>query len=122
MDKTLTLQKMYPQMTYKDYVVEDNWSWPVLRWFNKDVEEPTLQEMQNVWNIMEQEKAVELEKLEKKEAIEKIASISEQLNLTAWTLDIVVDLLSVNNPEILQNPWIIESKQKLNQIKNILNN
>jgi len=66
-------------------------------------------------------KSIEDIKLEKKEAIEKIASISDQLNLTAWTLDIIVDILAVDNPEILQNPWIQQSKVKLNEIKNILN-
>jgi len=40
----------------------------------------------------------------------------------AWTLDIIVDLLAINNPELLTNPWIIESKSKLNEIKTILNN
>lgn len=68
-------------------------------------------------------KNIEFEtKLQKKEAIEKIASLSDQLNLTAWTLDIVVDLLAVNNPELLEHPWIIASKTKLNEIKTILNN
>lgn len=56
-----------------------------------------------------------------KEAINKIASLSDQLNLTAGTLHIIVDLLAMQNPELLVNPWIIESKRKLNEIKNILN-
>mgnify|MGYP003648607245 CR=1 FL=1 len=32
-----------------------------------------------------------------------------------------MNILVKTNPEILDNPWIIESKQKLNDIKNILN-
>lgn len=60
-------------------------------------------------------------KVEQKEAILKIASLSDQLNLTAGTLDLVVDLLAVTNPELLEHPWIIESKSKLNKIKTILN-
>lgn len=63
----------------------------------------------------------EKSKEQKKEEIEKIASISDQLNLTAGTLDIIVDLLAKDNPELLQHPWIIESKNKLNSIKEILN-
>ncbi len=60
-------------------------------------------------------------KQEKKEAIAKIATITDQLNLTAGTLDLVVDLLAQTNPNLLENPWIIESKEKLHWIKDILN-
>jgi hypothetical protein len=39
----------------------------------------------------------------------------------AWTIDILVDLLTANNPELLTNPWIVKSKNTLNWIKLILN-
>ena len=67
------------------------------------------------------EAQAELIKQTKASEIAKIASITDQINLTAWTLDIIVDLLAVNNPELLTNPWIIKSKEALNWIKTILN-
>ena len=72
--------------------------------------------------LVKKQAELELEAIKKEKAnqINKIATITDQLNLTAWTLDIIVDLLAINNPELLNNPWIIKSKQALNWIKEIL--
>lgn len=53
-------------------------------------------------------------KLEKKEAINKIATLSDQLNLLATVLDILTKWNT--------DPIILESKAKFAEIKTILNN
>ena len=74
------------------------------------------------WNLITTDEIEAIIKSKKdKIDILEIASISDQLNLTAWVLDIVVDYVAISNPEILKHEWIINSKAKLEKIKTILN-
>ncbi len=118
---TESILYIYPNLTMEDFEVFDDGKWPYIKWHNKEIEQPTQEEIEIAWIEVQKLQQAEMIKKEKAEQIGQIASISDQLNLTAWTLDIVVDLLAETNPEILEHPWIIESKNKLNEIKNILN-
>jgi len=71
-------------------------------------------------NIEEPKEKEEINKQIKEEQILKLATITDQINLMAWTLDIVVDELIKTNPELANNPWIKKSKATLNWIKTIL--
>ncbi len=74
------------------------------------------------WYKFVQEELSEADRieLEKKSAIEQIATLSDQLNLLASTLEIVVSYIEVDKPEIANEPIIIQSRQVLNWIKSIL--
>jgi len=72
--------------------------------------EPTNELIRQVWDIKQQ----------KKEAIDKIASLSDELNLLAHSLEVTIDIIAINNPEILVNPTIIKAKDVFSKIKVIL--
>ena len=115
MNITLSVLRLYPQlMFWVDFIVEDTWNWAEFKWYNKDIKQPTEQELQLAWNEILTEQEINKYKTEKKEAIEKIASISDQLNLIASVLDTITS----ENPN---TEIISEAKAKFSEIKNILN-
>lgn len=123
MEIYLAIKQIYPELTDNDFMVLDDnqWEWPYIKWYNTEIPQPTQSELETAW--LEFVKLQEQEQLKKQKAeeIAKIATITDQINLIAWTLDIIVDLLAETNPELLTNPWIVKSKEALNWIKNILN-
>ena len=122
MNITLAIKKIYPELIFNtDFNVTDKWNWPILTWNNIEIPQPTQAELETAWIEVEKEQNLALLKQEKATAINKIASLSDQLNLTAWITDMLVDLEIKRNPAFANEPWVIESKAKLNEIKSILN-
>lgn len=107
--ETLTQeQKIQLDLWYKIYLNENN---------KLVTEEPT-ENLSDEFIIYK----ANLIKKNKKVAIENIATLSDELNLLALSLEIVVDTIAISNPEILENPIIIDSKDKFEKIKEILSN
>ena len=66
MEITLAIKYIYPDLEFwTDFeVLDDNqWEWPYIKWYNKDIIQPTQEELLSAW--------VEVEKIQKKEEIIK---------------------------------------------------
>jgi len=50
-----TINKLYPTLDDNDFIVEDNWSWPELKWLNEEITEPTTEELDTAWVTVEAE-------------------------------------------------------------------
>ena len=73
------------------------------------------------WNLLVTDKiTAKIKAKQDKEDVLAIASLDEQINLTAWVLDVVVDTIAGDYPSILTNEWVIASKAKLAEIKEII--
>jgi len=98
-----------------DYEVVDNsdGKWPVLVWYNKELNQPTQEELRSAW--VEVEKKLKLEELKKQksEEINSIATLSDQLNLLA---DVCYILTEWNT-----EPKILEARKILENIRVVIN-
>ena len=63
MNKAQAIKYIYPELTDEDYIVQDDWKWPYIKWYNKTLPEPTISELETAW--------IEVDKLQKKEVILK---------------------------------------------------
>jgi len=61
-----------------------------------------------------------LNKKRKKEQIDKLASLTDQLNLLAKTLDVVVGRVENLDPTLSEEPTIIKAREVLTWIQTIL--
>ena len=78
-------------------------------------------EISDEWVVVSTETIVNKIATDKEKAkVLEVASLYEQVNLTAWVLDIVVDTISSDYPDILTNEWVITSKTKLEEIKTLI--
>ena len=70
MNITATILYIHPTLEFwVDFEVVDNWSWPVLTWINEAVEQPTQEELDAAWIIVEAEqiKQYDMDDFEKKD-------------------------------------------------------
>ena len=75
--------KTYKSISYKypelniwiDYSIIDNWDWPHIEWYNKEIAQPTQAELESAWVGCEKEMAI-TEKVKRMDEINK-----ELLNL-----------------------------------------
>jgi peptidoglycan hydrolase-like amidase len=124
MNLTQSILKIYPTLKFWiDFIVEDmsDGKWPQLKWYNENISQPTQEELESAWQEVVAEQELIKTKLQKKEAIENIATISDQLNLISHSLEIIFDEISKDNIILQNNETLIEAKSKFNQIKEILN-
>jgi len=118
------IRHIHPTLEFgKDYEVIDNsdWKWPQIKWYNTTIPQPTQAELDTAWIAVQQQEQIELLKKQKSEQIHTIATLSDQLNLLADNLNLVIDELAKTNPNILLNPSVISGKNVYNGIKTILN-
>ena len=101
--------------------IEDKWYLIKHQWIDCKIEikttnnRPTDNEINEIidWEFKIKEK--------KAKDINDKATLSDQLNLMAWIIDVLADELIKINPELEQNPLIIQGKNMLSEIKVILN-
>jgi len=53
MNITQSILKLYPTLDDNDFIVEDNWSWPELKWLNEEIVEPTQEELETAWSTVD---------------------------------------------------------------------
>lgn len=77
MEIYLAIKHIYPTLTDKDFNVMDNnqWEWPYIKWYNKEILQPTQAELETAW--------VEVEKIQKTKEIinsfnKKISAFNSQ--------------------------------------------
>jgi len=123
MNITQSIQYIYHTLEFwKDFIVEDNsdWKWPYIEWYNKKITQPTQAELKKAWKqILAIQKAEQL-KVQKKIEIDKLATLSDQLNLLATNLNLVTDELIKTSPALATNPSVVQGKKVLTWIKTIL--
>jgi len=64
MELTRTIEYIYPNLEFHiDYIVRDDnqWEWPYILWYNKEITQPTQAELETAW--------LEVEKIQKLEEI-----------------------------------------------------
>jgi len=114
MDITLTVAYIYPELFFwKDFIVEDNWNWPELKWNHPTIPQPTQAELETAWAEVQAIQQAEAIRQAKSEQIAQIATLTDQLNLlwrtvyklTEWSTD----------------PEIIEARQAYEAIQAVLN-
>ena len=127
-----SIKYIYPNLSDELFEIRAIKGISFIHKWNTSYLQPTETELQTAWNYIEvnrkasEDKAlIKAELKNQKEIISQEilakASISDQLNLIAWTLDVLVDVLSDDYPIILEHPYVIASRIKLNEIKAILN-
>jgi len=118
MEISLAIKYIYPNIIREtDFnVLDDNqWDWPYIKWYNTSFKQPTQAELETAWVEVQALQQAELDKQAKKEAIDKIATLSDQLNLLASVLDTITS-------ETPDQAIIDNAKAKFNLIQTILNN
>ena len=83
--------------------------------------QPTQAELDAAWIEVEAKQALEAAKQAKSEQIAKIASLTDQLNNMAASIEAIVDVLKVTHPDIDFHPAIANWRTVYNQIKTIRN-
>jgi len=112
-----TILHIYPNLEHwVDFIVENHsdGNWDIITWYNKEYTLPTQADLETAW--IDFEKAQDLVKVKKgkSEAIDKVASLSDQLNLMASVLDTLTS--ATPDQAIINN-----AKAKFAEIKTILN-
>jgi len=111
---------IHPTLTDNDFIVEDHWKWPILTWLSKTIKQPTQAELDKAWVQVQALEKAELIKKQKKAEIDKLATLSDQLNLLATNLNIALDELIKTSPALATNINIVQGKKVLTWIKAIL--
>lgn len=122
MEITLAIRYIHPTLNNNDFMVMDdnNGKWPYIKWYNKEIKQPTQAELTTAWDqVLLIQKATE-DKLFKKEAINKIATLSDQLNALMEFNYAIVNFISKTSPDILEVPTIKQWLQLREEIKAIL--
>lgn len=121
----LSTMRTFEKFTeYVDYYVVDNsdGKWAMLVWINKEIPQPTQEELEKAWVEIQKEQEIMALKEEKRLAIEKIATLSDELNTMMEAIYETVIFTSKDKPEILELPAIKAGLELREKIKNILNN
>jgi len=115
MEIALAIKYIHPTLEFWiDYKVEDHWNWPVLTWYNTETLQPTQPELEIAWVEVEALQEAEQTKKDKRTAILEVASIPDQLNKLAETLEILAEWNTDTRLDSARNMFL--------QIKNIRNN
>ena len=55
MELSLVIKYLHPTLEfYKDYIVIDDWQWPILTWITTEFTEPTQAELDSAWVIVQE--------------------------------------------------------------------
>jgi len=117
MDIVKAIEQLHPTLKFwTDFIVSNDslGEWDVIEWITTEYTQPTQAELDTAWAELETIQQAEQAKIEKKLAIEKVASLSDQLNLIAS----VLDTLTSEAPDPTIIAW---AKAKFSEIKYILN-
>jgi len=105
---------LYPNLEFwPDFEVIDNWTWPVLTWYNTTIPQPTQTELETAWAEVQAIQQAEAIRQAKSEQIAQIATLTDQLNLLWRTL--------YKLTEWSTDPEIIEARQAYEAIQTVLN-
>jgi len=116
MDIVKSIEHLHPTLVFWDDFIVSNDSqwWPdLIEWITTEYTQPTQAELDTAWAELEIIQQAEQTKIEKKMAIAKVASLSDQLNLIAS----VLDTLTSEAPDPTIIAW---AKAKFSEIKTIL--
>lgn len=105
-----SIKYIHPTLEFwKDYIVQDDWQWPYIKWYNKTIPQPTQAELEIAWVSVQALQQADKDKAQKRADILKIASLEEQINMLARE---VYNLTKNSN-----DPETVKSKQKYEAIK-----
>jgi hypothetical protein len=117
MELTLAIKHLYPTLWDEDFMVlnDSQWEPDYIQWKNQEITQPTKSELDTAWSEVEAIQLVEQAKKQKAIDIEKIATITDQINQLA----LIMEEMVLERETI--SPTMQNGLDMTNWIKNILN-